>query len=63
MLTKIRQIITAIAGVIFALASILIIAFLGVMVMFVGYFLTLGLIGIAVISFIVFLIWAWVTDS
>ena len=62
MLTKIKQIITAIAGVFITLASLFIIALLGVMVMFVGYFLIWGLIGIAIISFIVFLIWAWITD-
>lgn len=62
MLTKIKQVITAIAGVFITLASLFIIALLGVMVMFVGYFLIWGLIGIAVISFIVFLVWAWITD-
>jgi hypothetical protein len=62
MLTKIRQIITAIAGVFITLASLFIIALFGVMVMFVGYFLIWGLIGIAIISFIVFLVWAWITD-
>ena len=62
MLTKIKQIITAIAGVFITLASLFIIALLGVMVMFVGYFLIWGLIGIAIISFIAFLIWAWITD-
>lgn len=62
MLTKIKQVITAIAGVFITLASLFIIALLGAMVMFVGYFLIWGLIGIAIISFIVFLVWAWVTD-
>lgn len=62
MLTKIKQVITAIAGVFITLASLFIIALFGVMVMFVGYFLIWGLVGIAVISFIVFLIWAWITD-
>jgi hypothetical protein len=62
MWTKVKHIITTIAGVFAALASFCIIAFLGAMVLFVGYFLIWGLIGIAIISFIVFLVWAWITD-
>lgn len=63
MLTKLKAIITSIAGAVAALAIFLLIAIFGVAMMFIAYFLMWGLLGLAIFTFIAFLIWAWVTDS
>lgn len=62
MLTKLKGIISATAGAIMTLAVLCIIAVFGVLMMFVGYFLFWGLIGIGIISFIAFLIYCAVTE-
>lgn len=62
MWTKIKGFVSATAGVIVTLAVLLIIAVLGVFMMFVGYFVLWGLIGLGIFSFIAFLIYCAVTE-
>ena len=52
-----------IAGVILTLAALIFISIIGVAVMFIGYFLLWGIVGLIAICFILFLIWAWITSS
>jgi hypothetical protein len=63
MWTKIKGFIQAAAGTILVLAVLLILAAFGVLMMFVGYFLFWGILGICIMFGIAFLIYAAVTES
>ena len=63
MWTKIKGFISAVAGVILTLATMLFIALLGVLMAFVGYFLLWGLLGVLILSFIAFLIYCAITEK
>lgn len=63
MWTKIKGFISATAGVIATLAVLTVIAVFGVLMMFVGYFLIWGLIGLGILSFVAFLIYCAVTEG
>jgi len=63
MWTKIKGFIQAVAGTIAVLATLLVLAVIGVTVMFVGYFLIWGLLGLFIAFGIAFLIYCAVTES
>lgn len=62
MWTKAAQVLGSIAGTILAILVLITIAIIGVAVMFVGYFLLWGIIGLFIAGAIAFVIWAAVTE-
>jgi len=63
MWTKIKGIISSIAGIIIVLATLAVITIIGIMVMFVGYFFMWGLLGLCIMIGIAFLIYCIITED
>lgn len=63
MWTKLKAAVQAIIGTLAVLMTLILIALVGVAVAFVGYFLIWGLIGLGIISFMCFLLYAWIHEN
>lgn len=62
MWTKLTNFLGSLAAIFMVAVAFVMIAAIGVAVMFVGYFLLWGIVGLLILWFIWFLIWAAITE-